>query len=88
MENLKSYQSAYATLTADITASLSKIGQNLKVDNLPEDSIGNFNFENFSARHVLVLILPYFPYNWSCIPIISKLRGSLLSLVLCQKLPQ
>ena len=60
MENLKSYQSAYASLTADITANLSKIGQNLKVDKLPEDSIGNFNFKIFSVCHVLVLILPYF----------------------------
>ena len=40
MENLKSYQSAYATLTAEITANLSKIGQNLKLDHLPEDSVG------------------------------------------------
>ena len=40
MENLKSYQSAYATLTAEITANLSKIGQNLKLDQLPEDSVG------------------------------------------------
>ena len=45
MENLKSYQSAYASLTAEITANLSRIGQNLKLDALPEDSIGNdFNF--------------------------------------------
>ena len=74
MENLKSYQSAYATLTADITASLSKIGQNLKVDNLPEDSIGNFNFKFFSACHVLVLILPYFPKKTGATnPIITKL---------------
>ena len=50
MENLKSYQSAYASLTADITANLSKIGQNLKVDKLPEDSIGNFNFSVFQVR--------------------------------------
>ena len=49
MENLKSYQSAYASLTADITANLSKIGQNLKVDKLPEDSIGNFNFKIFQC---------------------------------------
>ena len=40
MENLKSYQSAYASLTAEITANLSRIGQNLKLDALPEDSIG------------------------------------------------
>merc|ERR1712150_281140 len=39
MENLKSYQSAYASLTAEITANLSQIGQNLKLDALPEDSI-------------------------------------------------
>merc|ERR1712141_418221 len=39
MENLKSYQSAYASLTAEITANLSRIGQNLKLDALPEDSI-------------------------------------------------
>ena len=38
--NLKSYQSLYATLTAEITANLSKITQNLKSKTLPEDSIG------------------------------------------------
>ena len=60
MENLKSYQSAYASLTAEITANLSRIGQNLKLDALPEDSIGNnpefqkkkiqFNLESFSKK--------------------------------------
>ena len=61
MENLKSYQSAYASLTAEITANLSRIGQNLKLDALPEDSIGNipefkiknhfkFNMESFSKK--------------------------------------
>ena len=46
MENLKSYQSAYATLTAEITANLSKIGQNLKLDHLPEDSVGRKIYKN------------------------------------------
>ena len=46
MENLKSYQSAYATLTAEITANLSKIGQNLKLDHLPEDSVGEKIYKN------------------------------------------
>ena len=46
MENLKSYQSAYATLTAEITANLSKIGQNLKLDHLPEDSVGEKSYKN------------------------------------------
>ena len=45
MENLKSYQSAYATLTAEITANLSKIGQNLKLDHLPEDSVGKKSYK-------------------------------------------
>ena len=38
--NLKSYQSLYASLTAEITANLSKISQNLKSATLPEDAIG------------------------------------------------
>ena len=38
--NLKSYQSLYASLTAEITANLSKITQNLKSKTLPEDAIG------------------------------------------------
>ena len=40
--NLKSYQSMYASLTAEITANLSKITQNLKLGtaaNLPEDAV-------------------------------------------------
>ena len=40
--NLKSYQSLYASLTAEITANLSKITQNLKNTTLPEDAIGKF----------------------------------------------
>ena len=38
--NLKSYQSLYASLTAEITANLSKISQNLKSATIPEDAIG------------------------------------------------
>jgi hypothetical protein len=38
--NLKSYQAMYGTLTADITANLSKIGLNLKTTTPSEDSIG------------------------------------------------
>jgi len=37
--NLKSYQSLYASLTAEITANLSKISQNLKSATIPEDAI-------------------------------------------------
>ena len=40
--NLKSYQSLYASLTAEITANLSKISQNLKSSTIPEDAIGNY----------------------------------------------
>ena len=50
MENLKSYQSAYATLTAEITANLSKIGQNLKLDHLPEDSVGKKIYKIFRCN--------------------------------------
>ena len=57
MENLKSYQSAYASLTAEITANLSRIGQNLKLDALPEDSIGimTLKFYNQAFRFILIL---------------------------------
>jgi hypothetical protein len=50
--NLKSYQSLYASLTAEITANLSKISQNLKSATIPEDAIGKCImaiFTNFSS---------------------------------------
>ena len=38
--NLKSYQSEYGNLTAEITANLSKITQNIRTETIPEDAIG------------------------------------------------
>ena len=40
--NLKSYQSEYGNLTAEITANLSKITQNIRTETIPEDAIGKF----------------------------------------------
>ena len=38
--NLKSYQSEYGNITAEITANLSKISQNIRTETIPEDAIG------------------------------------------------
>ena len=42
--NLKSYQSEYGNLTAEITANLSKITQNIRTETIPEDAIGKLFF--------------------------------------------
>ena len=42
--NLKSYQSEYGNLTAEITANLSKITQNIRTETIPEDAIGELFF--------------------------------------------
>ena len=53
--NLKSYQSLYASLTAEITANLSKISQNLKSATIPEDAIGkSLEFNKVKSIYIVV----------------------------------
>ena len=52
--NLKSYQSEYGNITAEITANLSKISQNIRTETIPEDAIGKLLFPDLPDFSILV----------------------------------